>query len=324
MDDLPRAARPAQRQANLAAALAALEDPERLIPSIDLDALSDLTPADLARFQTTWRVLSRTRRRSLLTALVETAEDRVDAYFDPIYLWLIGDDDPVIREQAIEGLWEYEDVRLINPLIRRLENDDSPEVRAVAATALGRFVLMGELEQLDSSIAQRVERALLEAYSGAENDITVRRRALESLAYSSREEVPDLILEAYDDDDESLRMSAVFAMGRSADQRWKDTILEELASSDSAMRFEAARASGELELAEAVPELVGMVQENDVDVRDSAVWALGRIGGPQARRALKACLTSDDEDLVEAAEDALAEIDFLAGEDGPPSFFVEP
>jgi HEAT repeat protein len=323
-DSVRSTTKSAERRANLNSTLVALQDPARPVAGIDLDVLSDLAAADLGRFQTTWLALSRDRRRTVLSNLVEIAEDHVDAYFDPILLWLVGDEDPVVRARAIEGLWEDEDARLIAPLIRRLTDDNAPEVRAVAATALGRFVLMGELDELDPTIAARVERVLLDAFSGAETDVLVRRRALESLAYSSQEHVQELILEAYEDDDDSLRLSAVFAMGRSADLRWKDTVVEELGSTETAMCFEAARACGELELAEAVPYLVGLVREDDVDVRDAAVWALGRIGGPQARRALQACLASDDEDLVEAAEDALAEIDFMAGEEGPPAFFLEP
>lgn len=320
----PLAARQAERRSSFQNTLLALEDPTRLIPSIDLDVLSDLTAADLERFKATWQTLAPDRRRALLANLVELAEDHVDAYFDPIYLWLLNDKDAQVRTQAIEGLWEDEDVRLISPLLSRLEHDVAPKVRAVAAASLGRFLLLGEMGELDPAIAKRIENALAETFSDDEDDVLVRRRALEALAYSSQEFVQDLILEAYEDDDESLHLSAVFAMGRSADLRWKDRVLDELSHVDAAMRFEAARASGELELADAVPELIGLLQEDDVELRDSAVWALGRIGGPAARRALQACANSRDPDLREAAEDALAEIDFLAGEEGPPAFFHQP
>jgi HEAT repeat protein len=320
----PQTAHQAERRSSFRNTLLALEDPTRLIPSIDLDVLSDLTAADLGRFQETWQSLSSDRRRALLAHLVELAEDHVDAYFDPIYLWLLNDEDAQVRAQAIEGLWEDEDVRLVGPLLGRLEHDEASGVRAIAAASLGRFLLLGELDQLDPSVSKRIEDALLETFSDDEDDILVRRRALESLAYSSQEFVQDLILEAYEDDDESLHLSAVFAMGRSADLRWKDTVLEELSNADAAMRFEAARASGELELADAVPELIGLLEEDDVELRDSAVWALGRIGGPAARRALQACANSRDPDLREAAEDALSEMDFLIGEDGPPAFFHQP
>jgi HEAT repeat protein len=67
--------------------------------------------------------------------------------------------------------------------------------------------------------------------------------------------------------------------------------------------------------------LLRLIGDEDIEIRDAAVWALGRIGGREARRALKACCASDDEDLREAAEDALAELDFMAGDDHMPSFF---
>ena len=199
---------------------------------------------------------------------------------------MIDDDDPKVRAQAIEGLWEDEDVRLINPFIRHLKSDDSAEVRAVAAASLGRFMLMSELDQLDTTIARRIENTLRNTFSGAEGDITVRRRALESLAYSSQEYVQDLIREAYQDDDDSLHLSAVFAMGRSADLHWENAVLEELGSSDSGMRFEAARASGELELADAVPELIDFLQEDDVELRTRLS---GRLDGSAGQKRVGRC-----------------------------------
>ena len=100
-------------------------------------------------------------------------------------------------------------------------------------------------------------------------------------------------------------------------------MLDELGSSDRAMLFEATRASGELEIEEAVPDLIRLLADEDVEIRDTAVWALGRIGGREARRALQACYASNDEGLLEAAEEALAELDFKASDDQMPSFFFE-
>ena len=211
---------PVKPRASLGSTLLALEDRTCLIPSIELDVLSDLTTTDLGRFQATWRNLSHERRRSLLSNLVEVAEDHVDAYFAPIYFWLIDDDDPKVRAQAIEGLWEDEDVRLINPLIRRVKSDDAAEVRAMAAASLGRFMLMSELDQLDPTVARRIENTLRNAFRAWRAISPCAVACLEALAYSSQEYVQDLILETYQDDDDGLRMSVVFAMGRSADLRW--------------------------------------------------------------------------------------------------------
>ncbi|MEI2689977.1 MAG: HEAT repeat domain-containing protein [Anaerolineae bacterium] len=242
--------------------------------------------------------------------------------FAAIYRWLLEDGDAWIRAQAIEGLWENEDVRLITPLIRCLERDADPDVRAAAALSLGRFLLLGEYGQIDASAAQRVTTILLAAYRRQQEEVWVQRRLLEALANSSLAELPDLIFAAFQEGDDTLRVGALFAMGRSADSRWNRYVLEELDNSDSATLFEAVRASGELEIEEAVPALLRLLDDEDIEIRDAAVWALGRIGGREAWRALKACCASDDEDLVDAAENALAELEFMAGDDTMPSFLA--
>jgi HEAT repeat protein len=319
----PRTVGLGQRQVNLQRTLLAIQEPDHALASIELDTLSDLSKDHLGHFHVAWAGLSPERQRGLVAALIEFAEDHVDASFAAIYRWLMEDADPWVRSHAIEGLWEEEDVRLISPLIRRLQEDTDADVRAAAALSLGRFLLLGEFDQIDSSAARRVERALLAAYHRAAQDVSVRRRILEALANSSYDELPDMILEAYEDDDDTMRSGAIFAMGRSADTRWNHYVLNELGSNDSAMLFEAARASGELEIEEALPDLLRLLDDEDVEIRDAAVWALGRIGGREAKRALKACCASDDEDLREAAEEALAELDFMAGDDSMPSFFFQ-
>lgn len=326
MDSLPVDPRPAslsRREASLQQTLLVLQATDHPLAGVELDALSDLRRDQQEQFRLAWAGLSAERRRELVAALLEFAEDHVDASFGVIYRWLLDDSDPRIRTQAIEGLWEDEDVRLISPLIRRLERDADPDVRAAAALSLGRFLLLGEFDQIDAGAAQRVETALLTAYHAEDQDVWVQRRVLEALANSSHGELPDMILDAYEEHDDILRIGAVFAMGRSADPRWNRYVLQELGSSDSAILYEAARASGELEIEEAVPDLVRLLGDEDVEIRDAAVWALGRIGGPEARRALQACCASADEDLVEAAEEALSELEFMAGDDRMPGFFYQ-
>lgn len=311
-----------QPRADFNQALTVLRQSGFILHNLELDALSDLTRDQMEQFRSAWQVLPLEQRRELVTALIEHAEDHVNANFDAIFRWLVeGSDDAWVRTQAIEGLWEDEDVRLINPLIRRLEMDSSDDVRAAAALSLGRFLLLGEYDQLEHSIARRIENALLDAYHVNDQDAWVRRRVLEALANSSNEELPDMIQTAYEDDDEIMRIGAVFAMGRSADPMWHPIVLEELGSSDNAMLLEAVRASGELQIEEALPDLIRLLSDEDVEIRDEAVWALGRIGGREARRALEACVASSDEDLSEAAEEALAEMDFMAGDNTMPGFF---
>jgi HEAT repeat protein len=242
-----------------------------------------------------------------MRALVQLAEESFQVNFDAIFRRCLGSHDGEIRVAAIEGLWENEDVSLTGPLVSMLRSDPSAPVRAAAATALGRFVLAGELEQLDPPIQARLTAELLTAIHLKGEGLEVRRRALESVAYTCTPEVLEALETAYYHEDEQMRLSAMAGMGRSCDRRWTKIVLEELESDSAAMRYEAALASGNLALREAVPTLTRLLDDADPQVRDAVIWSLGQVGGDQAKQALLVALEDADEYTAAALEDALAE-----------------
>lgn len=292
--------------------LVLLADESRPVRSIDLFPLSDVSRERLPYFAGAWSGLSAVRRLELVRELVEQAEANIHLNFHAILRLLLTDLDAEVRRLAIEGLWEDEKPSLIGPLINRLREDESMEVRATAAVSLGRYVWLGVLEEIGPEPASAAESALHETWFREGEVNAVRRRALEGLAHGALPDLNELILNAYYDEDELMRQSALFAMGRTADSRWSKVVLGELDSHEPAMRFEAAQAAGEMGLRPAVPHLIRHVDDPDESVRQAAVAALGKIGGPHAKRALQAIAKSDDEVLAQAAEDALAELTFGA------------
>jgi HEAT repeat protein len=288
-----------------------------------LYALSDLAGERLRAFLVTWEGLSTTRRRRLIHALVELAEANFEVNYDAIYRHSMADPDDVVRAAAVDGLWENEDQALIGPFIQLLRTDPSPQVRASAATALGRFVLAGELEQLDPPIAARILSELLNRYHAAGETTEVRRRAIESAAYACVPEVTDVLEMAYDDDDEKMHISAVFGMGRSADRRWRSIVLKEMESPYAEMRYEAARASGELGLRQAVPILARLIDDPDLQIREASIWALGQIPGPESMRVLTNAYEDADEEMATAIDEALAEHALQEGELDMPLYEMD-
>jgi hypothetical protein len=287
-----------------------LADEDRPVRSIDLIRLSDLPRSEVMRLVSQWQGLNVARRFDLVSLMVEQAEVNIHLNFHAVLRECLTDSDGRIRRLAIDGLWEDEKPSLIEPLAVRLAEDSDSEVRAAAATSLGRFVLLGALGEIAEVVALQAERSLHAAWATAHESNEVRRRALESLASASDPVVSELIVAAYDDDDELMRQSAVFAMGRSADRRWSRMILAELGSRNPAMRYEAALSAGELGLSGAVLPLIQLMDDADANVREAAALALGKIGGAEARRALEEALNGDDERLAQAAEDALEELAF--------------
>ncbi len=295
------------------AALARLQDPNASLSATALSALSGAGKKELNAFAQTWIALPLERRRRAARLMVELAEQDFKLDFNLLYRYFLADDDAPIRAAGIEGLWEDEDAALVKPLIGFLRSDPDPGVRAAAADALGRFVLLGEYGRLPENQTALISEALLATTRSANEDLVVRCRALEALAYWGDDIVREVIAAAYEDDMPEMRASAVAAMGRSADPYWRKTAQDELESPDGRMRFEAARAAGELENREATPRLIELLDDPDREVQSAATTALGQVGGKAAKAALTQVAASDDEALSVLATQALEELEFADG-----------
>lgn len=294
------------------------------VPFAQLYALSDLAQERLLSFRQAWENLDVAHRQRLILALVELAEASFEVNFDAIFRGCLQDPDGDVRAAAIDGLWENEEVSLVGPLLAALRADPDAKVRAAAAGTLGRFVLAGELEQIEAAIGARIMNELLTTIHLAGESIEVRRRALESAAYTSTPEVLEALEMAYFDEDAQMRLSAVVGMGRTCEPRWTETILKELQSPETAMRYEAALAAGEMSLRPAVPGLARLAEDADQQVQDAAIWALGQIGSPQARQVLLTLYAEADEYSRDVVEEALAEQALLAGELDFTLYTVDP
>jgi HEAT repeat protein len=195
--------------------------------------------------------------------------------------------------------------------------DPAAVVRAAAASALGHYILMGELGDMPEHETARAQAAAIQLLNDESEELDVRRRALEAIANRSHEIVPGAIRAALRHQDRRMQVSALFAMGRSCDERWSADVLRGLDSPDADLRYEAARAAGEIELEEAVPRLRQLVFGDDREIKEVAVWSLGEIGGDEAIRTLQRLAqdaeNSGDDELLEAIEEALASASLGSG-----------
>ncbi len=297
-----------------------LADPLVPLSNSDFIQVSDLSPEELGVFARAWFRLTLERRRAIIATMVELAEDNPELDFCTVFKMCLKDQDEWVLAKSIEGLWEYEDRSVIPGLIQILSSDKSPEVRAAAAVALGKFAVLAQEGNLLTKDALSVRDNLMAALQNSVENPDVRRRSLEAVAPFNTPDIQDHVCRAYQSDDLKLKSSSIYAMGRTGEVSWLPLLIRELQSREPALRYETANACGELGDEEVVPYLICLLQDDDYQVQVAGLNALGKIGGSLAKRALLCCIKEGDASLEEAARNALESVEFL---EDPMAFSTE-
>jgi HEAT repeat protein len=291
--------------------LDALLSDRKDFPRTYLQEFSDIGALELKTLLDVWPRVQLSRKLTLLEKLDALAEVDTLVSFDDVARALLTDPEPEVRTRAIRLLDEYEDPKVVPSYLDMLKNDPSVDVRREAANALSLFVDLGELEKIPESVYHQVEDSLL-ASAASEDDMRVRRTALESLGYSSRTEVITLIDSAFHRQDPNWQASALVAMGRSADDHWDEEVTRSLVHVDDRIRKAAVQAAGELSLQSARPILLKMLgEEEDADILSAVIWSLSQIGGEDVRTYLENLLDQlEDDEQIAFLEEALDNLSF--------------
>jgi len=197
-------------------------------------------------------------------------------------------------------------------IVRDAEEPD--KLRARAAIALGPVLEQADMDGFedpdDVPIAERTFRNIQDTLHGLyldkSNPKEVRRRILEASVRAPEDWHQNAIMEACSDGDKDWSLTAVFSM------RWvrgfDKQILEALKSADSEIHYEAVNAAGNWELEAAWPHIIGLL----IDARTpkplllAAIGAASSIRSQEAGEILMNLAASDDEEIAEAADEALA------------------
>jgi HEAT repeat protein len=301
-----------------------LQNPSANLPSRLLSRFSDIPAADLAALMEIWPQLPARRKQTFLGSLALEYEDNTQYSFKELALGVLGDPDPSVRMLALRLLDDLEEASLLPRFLELLRTDPDADVRAGAATALGQFVQLTELEKLSPELGDQLQSTLIQA---ARTDSPyVRRAAIQSLGYSGRQEVDDLIEDALAHHDPQWVASGLMAAGRSANPRWRDDVLSHMRNDDREIRLAAVEAAGELGLAAARPLLFEIVEdEDDDDVFTAIVWSLSQIGGEDVRPFIETLLDqAEDDDTIEFLEEALMNLEFTEDMEGFDLLAVDP
>ncbi len=299
--------------------LTALLDEDQILDPLLLYRLSDIDPENLSQLEGIWEKVNIERRRALIDDLEQLTDANNLLTFEPVFRVGLKDLDDQVRFFATRAIEVFDTDDLIPFFLSVLEKEDSVDLRAVTASVLGKYIYRGELDKISAEIKAQIEEKLLQIL---ENDepFQVQQRALEALSYSSRPEVNEHILKAYDSASEEWIASAVFAMGRSFDHQYSEMVFDQLQHTSPKVRLEAVRASGDLILENAVPVILDLLDDLP-EIRRASIWALSQIGGEDAGPAIHQLLDGEvSEDEVELIQQALERLDFLEEGMNSPMF----
>ncbi|MFN0094854.1 MAG: HEAT repeat domain-containing protein [Dehalococcoidia bacterium] len=283
--------------------------------SVQVPLFSGLSREEADALRDAWAEAPLSARALLVTRAAELAEDNVDLEFTLLARVATHDSEAAVRRQAAEALWESDDLAVAADLTRLLQGDPDDSVRAAAAGALRRFVLLRELERIPETAGDALVAALRAAAEDESESVDVRGRAIESLGARALPWVNTLIADAHYDDDPRLRVAALRAMGESADERWLDLLADEAESDDAELRFAATVSLGLIGSEQSLPALFGLLEDDDQQVALAAVAALAEVGTQDAEERLREIVEAGEEPLAEAAAAALDLLNEVDGED---------
>jgi hypothetical protein len=299
--------------------------PGRDFPRIYLGHFSDIQPLELQSVLDIWERINLSRKLSLLEGLEALAAKDTLVSFDDFARSILDDPEPSVRVRALRLLDECDDVKLIPTYLGMLKDDPDVGVRAEVANVLNLFADLGELEEIEEEAYEEVHSALLESARG-EEDARVRRRAIESLGWSSHPEVIALVESGFEQPETEWKVSALIAMGRSANDIWEDRILRSLLDADDKIRRAAVVSAGSLALKSARIPLLRMLEGEDAEeVITAAIWSLSQIGGEDVDTYLETLLAqAEDDDLIAFLEEALDNLAFTEDMDRFDLLAIDP
>jgi hypothetical protein len=201
--------------------------------------------------------------------------------------------------------------------------DEPEDLRAQAVISLGPALESADMDGFDDpdfvpiteQTFNRIQKTLRKLYLDAQVPQEVRRRILEASVHAPQEWHRDAVRAAYFSDDEDWRLTAVFCMRFV--QGFENQILESLDSRNPDIHYEAVCAAGNWEIDAAWSHIEGLVtaEETDKFLLLAAIDAAAGIRPTEAPQLLVDLTDSDDEDIVEAAYEAMNMAEALAGED---------
>ncbi len=195
-----------------------------------------------------------------------------------------------------------------------LNGEESEDLRARAVISLGPALETAYIEKFDDPedvlISEKtfhgIQESLHELYMNTDIPKEVRRRILECSVRAPQDWHQEAIRDAYSSNDESWRLTAVFGMCYI--RGFTAQILEALENKNENIHYQAVCAAGNWEVDAAWSHIASLVTTSltEKSLRLAAIDAVANIRPQEAAEILNDLSLSDDEDIVDAAYEAMA------------------
>lgn len=200
---------------------------------------------------------------SVRLATVESLGKIGDASAVQKLLTLLEDGEPSVRCATVESLGRIGDASAIPKLLTLLE-DGELSVRCATIESLGRIGDISAAFQLSNFLE--------------DNESSIRRAAVESLGEIGDANAISKMLSLLDDEDPQIRQSTTKALGKIGGKSAVRALNKAITDENLFVRQDAVRALASIDDVDTVPGLLRAIQDEDKDVRLTAEDALGSVG----------------------------------------------
>jgi HEAT repeat protein len=213
----------------------------------------------------------------------------------------------IVKHAVLDALSHIKDQQALQPILKALQHDESAEIRASAARALGQFSGL------------RAMNGLIDALQ-TDRKIIVQIEVIRALGHVRHERVETVLIDLLTSNPNAMLQTAtVDTLGQLQSQRATMPLITLLRQTPSSMmRREVTKALGRVRDPKAVPSLMAIIEQSDNDpiLQGMAITALGQIGDRRAVQPLVQILDADNPVLSLHTIEALG---LLGDRDASPS-----
>lgn len=249
--------------------------------------------------------------------ILKTLRDGRAVESDRLLALELAGDFTIISDELMEGL-----------LSIVCNGDESDELRGRAVISMGPALECFDMDVFDDSddesisegLFNKIQETLHRLYMDAGIPKLVRRRILEAAVRAPRDWHTDAIRAGYASGDEDWKLTAVFCM--QFVRGFEDQIFESLNSENEDIHYQAVYAAGNWQVDRAWPHIADLLvsEDADKDLVLAAIDAAVNIRPKEAADLIHDLINADDEDIVEAAYEAMAMVGVFLEDDMDDDF----